>query len=88
MLRMAPRHTRMAVEMKYPSPSPEKVASARQSGRLPGLEGPISQARAAELVDVALRTWQYWEAGSRAMPAAAYRLFCILTNQGDPKTAA
>jgi DNA-binding transcriptional regulator YiaG len=75
----------MAVEMKYPSPSPEQVLSARQSGRLPGLDGLITQAQAAEAVDVTLRTWQHWEAGSRAMPPGLYRLFCILTSQGDPK---
>lgn len=71
---------------KFPPPSPAQVLSARQAAqRALDLEAPLTQSQAAELVDVELRTWQYWEAGSRAMPAAAYRLFCILTNQGDPK---
>lgn len=72
--------------MKFHSPTPEQVLHARQAARSALiLDSDLTQSQAAELVDVELRTWQYWEAGSRAMPAAAYRLFSIVTNQGDPK---
>ncbi len=35
----------------------------------------LTQPKAAALVDVALRTWQSWEYGKRAMPAPMWRLW-------------
>lgn len=37
----------------------------------------LSQTAAAKLVGAALRTWQQWEAGDRAMPLTAAELWCI-----------
>ncbi len=72
--------------MKFHSPTPEQVLYARQAARSAlNLDSDLTQSQAADIVDVELRTWQYWEAGSRAMPPGLYRLFCILTSQGDPK---
>ena len=72
--------------MKFPSPTPEQVLQARQAARQAlGRDSDITQAQAAEMVDVDPRSWKYWESGGMAMPAGLYRLFCILTNQGDPK---
>ena len=71
--------------MKFHSPTPEQVLHARLAARSAlNLDSDLTQSQAAELVDVELRTWQHWEAGSRAMPPGLYRLFCILTSQGDP----
>lgn len=64
--------------MRFASPAPVQVIAARKNSGL-------TQQQAAEVVDVEPRSWQYWESGGRAMPPGIYRLFCILTNQGDPK---
>lgn len=37
----------------------------------------ITQSRAAELSGAALRTYQQWEAGDRAMPLSASGLLCV-----------
>jgi len=52
--------------------TPIEIKQARQSAGL-------TQTQAGELVGVALRTWQHWEAGDRKMPESASRLFKILT---------
>ena len=39
----------------------------------------LTQVKAADMVGVTDRTWQYWEAGTVKMPIATWKLFCIFT---------
>lgn len=41
----------------------------------------LTQRECAELIGVALRTWQQWEEGSRKINASAWELFCIKIGQ-------
>ena len=54
------------------SPAPQTIAAARKAAAM-------SQDAAAELVYVARRTWQDWEAGKAAMPPGLWELFEIKT---------
>jgi len=56
------------------NPTANQIKKDRQSAGL-------TQTQAAGLVGVALRTWQHWEFGDRAMPESAWRLFLILTSK-------
>jgi putative transcriptional regulator len=58
----------------YGHPTPEEIKAAREAACL-------STQQAASTVKVALRTWQYWEAGQRPMPPAALELFRIKTRK-------
>lgn len=51
-------------------PAPDEIFGCRFNARL-------TKTECADLVHVALRTWQQWEAGDRRMPLAAWELFCI-----------
>lgn len=51
-------------------PTPEQIKLTRK-------EAGLSQTAAAQLVHTALRTWQQWEAGDRAMHAGLWELFCL-----------
>lgn len=55
-----------------PSPAPSEILAARQSAGL-------TQTKAAALVGVTLRAWQYWEAGQREMPKGMWELFNLKT---------
>ena len=55
-----------------PSPTPQEILAARKAAGL-------TQTRAAAMVGVKLRAWQYWEAGERTMPTSAWELFNIKT---------
>ena len=55
-------------------PAPDIIRSARSAAGL-------SQTAAAALVHAGMRAWQEWEAGRRAMPAAAWELFLLRTDQ-------
>ena len=46
----------------------------------------LTQTEAAESVGVALRTWQHWEFGDRAMPYAAWKLFILSTESLEQKS--
>jgi len=41
----------------------------------------LTQAEAASLINVTLRSWQWWESGKRAMPANYWELFLFKVNQ-------
>lgn len=58
--------------MTYTPPKPEDVKHARELAT-------HSQAQAAALVHVDMRTWRRWELGERAMPGAAWELYRIKT---------
>lgn len=60
------------------SPLPADVRAARESAGL-------SQTQAAKLVRSALRTWQQWESGARAMHPGLWELLCI--KLGTPENA-
>jgi DNA (cytosine-5)-methyltransferase 1 len=51
-------------------PSPSEIREGR-------LRAGLTQSQAAGLVDVTLRSWQYWEAGERNVEARTWELFCI-----------
>lgn len=57
------------------TPTPEMIKSARLAANL-------TQHKSANMVHVAPRTWQQWEAGDRAMPKSAWELFQI-KSKGD-----
>ena len=42
------------------------------------IDAGLSQTKAAELIGVTLRTWQFWEAGKYNMRDQSWRLFNIL----------
>jgi DNA-binding transcriptional regulator YiaG len=52
------------------SPTPSEILTARQAVG-------FTQTQAAALVHSALRTWQQWEAGDRAMHPGLWELFAI-----------
>ncbi len=52
--------------------SPEEIKKAR-------IITGSTQAQAADLLEVDIRTWRRWENGERKMPRYAFRLFVILT---------
>lgn len=56
--------------MTIKSPAPARIRAARETAGL-------TQSAAGALVNAALRTWQQWEAGDRAMPATAWELFLL-----------
>lgn len=56
-------------------PDPDWVLGER-------LNSGLTQTQAAELVYSSLRTWQHWEYGDRAMPAAVWALFLIRLHTG------
>lgn len=56
------------------NPEPGQVRAARQRAG-------HTQTRAGQLVGGTLRTWQDWESGKRAMPAATIALYLLLTDQ-------
>ena len=56
------------------SPTPDKIKQARENACLTQLE-------AAVVVHVNGRTWQRYESGESAMPAAAWELFLIKTKK-------
>ncbi len=43
----------------------------------------LTQAQAADLLAVNIRTWRRWENGERKMPSYAFRLFSILTQKSN-----
>jgi len=51
-------------------PTPKQVKKSR-------MDAGLTQTEASLLVYSKLRTWQHWENGDRAMPAAIYELFII-----------
>lgn len=51
-------------------PAPETIRTLRSTLQL-------TQKEAADLVHVSLRAWQWWEAGQREMPLAAWELLVI-----------
>ncbi len=59
------------------APDPVQIRAAR-------LATGLTQAQAADLVHVTLRSWQRWESGERAMLPAVFELFIIKT-QGLPQ---
>lgn len=56
--------------MKLSSPTPTEIRAAREAAGL-------TQTQAAALLHSALRAWQRWEAGDRAMHPAFWELFEI-----------
>ncbi len=54
------------------SPTTDDIAQARQDAGLTHKE-------AAAVVYAAGRTWQHWEAGTRAMPPGLFELFRLKT---------
>lgn len=50
------------------SPTPDQVKAAREAAGL-------TQGQAAAITHSALRTWQQWEAGDRAMHPGLWELF-------------
>jgi DNA-binding transcriptional regulator YiaG len=54
------------------SPTPADIRTAREAAGL-------TQTQAAALVHSALRSWQQWEAGDRAMHPGLWELFRIKT---------
>ena len=54
------------------NPTPEDIRAARAAAGL-------TQTAAGQLLHVALRTWQQWEAGDRPMHPGLWELFCIKT---------
>jgi DNA-binding XRE family transcriptional regulator len=61
------------------NPKPAEIKAARESVGL-------SQARAAEVVYVATRTWEDWESTivTRRMHPGLWQLFCIKVGLPDP----
>jgi len=61
------------------NPTPAEIKTARESVGL-------SQARAAEVVFVATRTWEDWESEivDRRMGPGLWQLFCIKVGLPDP----
>lgn len=57
--------------------TPAEIRSTRELARL-------TQTQAGALIGAALRTWQSWEAGERAMPSAKWELFQIKVQQKAP----
>ena len=55
-------------------PTPQQIKTARQAAGL-------TQAAAAQLVGVLLRSWQRWESGERKISATAWKLFKIKTER-------
>lgn len=58
----------------YTPPTADELKTARERADL-------TQAQAADLVGVHVRSWQRWELGERKMPQPAWRLFLALTKQ-------
>lgn len=56
--------------MKLSSPTPTEIRAAREAAGL-------TQTQAAALLHSAMRAWQRWEAGDRAMHPAFWELFEI-----------
>lgn len=59
------------VTLRWQSPLPDQLRRLR-------LASAITTAQAADIVLVARRTWQQWEAGDRAMPPGLWLLFQII----------
>ncbi len=57
-----------------PQPTGPELKAAR-------LAAELTQAAAAELIGVKMRTLQDWDAGIAAMPSAAWALFLLATGQ-------
>lgn len=55
-------------------PTPDELRAARRAAG-------HTQTAAGQLVGGTLRTWQDWEAGRNAMPASAWALYLLLTDQ-------
>ena len=68
----------MTAEIYGENVDPETVKSIRRQAGL-------SVAEAAAIIGAAPRTWYCWEAGTRNMPAAKWRLFCLLTRKNSMK---
>ncbi len=63
-----------AHQIELQEPEPDQVRAARKCAG-------HTQTQAGQLVGGTLRTWQDWESGKRAMPAAALALYLLLTDQ-------
>lgn len=63
-----------AHQIELQEPEPDQVRAARKCAG-------HTQTQAGQLVGGALRTWQDWESGKRAMPAATLALYLLLTDQ-------
>ncbi len=61
-------------QLELQEPEPHQVRAAR-------LRAGHTQTQAGQLVGGSLRTWQDWEGGKRAMPAATLALYLLLTDQ-------
>ena len=59
------------------NPAPKKIKQSR-------MDAGLTQTQAAELVGAALRTWQHWEKGDRAMTKKRYDLFLKLAFKNTP----
>lgn len=63
-----------AHQIELQEPEPDQVRAARKCAG-------HTQTQAGQLVGGTLRTWQDWESGKRAMPAATLALYLLLTDQ-------
>ena len=59
------------------NPTPLQIKQSR-------MEAGLTQTQAADLVGAALRTWQHWENGDRAMTQKRFDLFLRLTHTNPP----
>lgn len=65
------KRTPPALTLAIPaSPDPETIKATREAAG-------ISQTEAGALVYAALRSWQHWENGDRAMSPAIWELFTL-----------
>lgn len=63
------------INLLQQQPSPEDIKAAR-------LAADLTQLQAAKLVGAnSFQTWNYWEAGSRKIPADSWALFLLATKQ-------
>lgn len=77
--RFKPR-PRIEPERDIPAPAPLASPPADEV-RAARLRAGHTQTRAGAVVYVALRTWQTWESGSRAMPPGLWELYLIKTEK-------
>lgn len=69
-----PAHAQWSYNAHMDTPTPMMIKEARTSAGQ-------SQTEAGAAVGAALRTWQHWEMGTRAMPSGLWELYLLKTGQ-------